>query len=266
MSSDVAYLAMADELEGALVGLTPGTRLPSEHQLAADHGVSRITARAALQELERRHAVRRTRGSGTFVALRLPYGLRAGSLPSWSRVVRGAGHEAGYQIIEARRTRAPARVARHLLLARGQAVVRLERVGLIDGLPAAHQVMWFPSARFPDLADRLNHPVSTAEVLADHYGVATERWWIRADLRPVEADVADHLDLVGRPLAWRTETVNRATGEGQPTEYSNGWLRADCFAVYLEVGPSDGTAPPPLDRRGPDPEPDADPTDERTTP
>jgi DNA-binding GntR family transcriptional regulator len=43
------------------------SRVPSENQLAARFGVSRVTARQAIQILQREGLVRRIRGSGTYV-------------------------------------------------------------------------------------------------------------------------------------------------------------------------------------------------------
>ena len=48
--------------------LTPGRQLPTEAQLMREHGVSRTTARRALDELAERGLVRREAGRGTFVA------------------------------------------------------------------------------------------------------------------------------------------------------------------------------------------------------
>src|SRR6476469_8077734 len=48
-------------------GLGVGTAIPSERQLSVDLGVSRLTVRAALDELVREGYLVRRRGSGTFV-------------------------------------------------------------------------------------------------------------------------------------------------------------------------------------------------------
>jgi len=48
--------------------LTPGDAIPSERQLGIDLGVSRLTVRAALDELVREGYLRRRRGAGTFVS------------------------------------------------------------------------------------------------------------------------------------------------------------------------------------------------------
>lgn len=240
-----SYLALADELAAEIEGYEPGRRLASEHELAARHGVSRITARSALQELEQRHLVRRSRGSGTFVALRIPYAIRAGMSPSWSQNVLAAGHEPTYEIRTLDTIRAPAEVARELLIERGRPVVHLVRTALVDGDVAAHQMIWLPASLVPGLdrlADELAAQGSLAAALVDRYGLRPERWWSQAEMTAVPPDIGRELELVGRPPAWRIESVNRCAVKGRPIELHRGWMRADCFRVRLELGPVDGTA------------------------
>src|SRR5881398_2291410 len=49
-------------------GLEMGAAIPSERQLSTDLGVSRLTVRAALDDLARDGYLVRRRGSGTFVS------------------------------------------------------------------------------------------------------------------------------------------------------------------------------------------------------
>lgn len=58
-----------DLLNSILSGeLSPGAKLPTEHKLAADYGVSRSTVRAALSRLKEERYVHSQQGSGTIVA------------------------------------------------------------------------------------------------------------------------------------------------------------------------------------------------------
>ncbi len=70
----LAALLRAEICEGRL---QPGDPVPTEHELAALHGVSRFTVREALRQLTNDGLVRRKRGSGTVVAADMPV-LRQG--------------------------------------------------------------------------------------------------------------------------------------------------------------------------------------------
>lgn len=241
MSSPPTYQAVAAELVELCQTLKPGEKIPSEHEVADRHHVSRITARSALQELEQRHLIRRTRGAGSFVGLRLPYPVRSGMAPSFSRIVRSAGHDPAHKVLSATTVRASAEVARALLVPRGRSVVRLERLGLVDGLPAAHQTSYVPVSVAPELAERVGDG-SLTEAFVEDYGLDPDRWWSRAELAVTPGEVAEHLELAGPALAWRIESVNVCARRGTPIECTVGWLRADSFRVFLEVGPTDGMA------------------------
>jgi GntR family transcriptional regulator len=61
------YQKTADALEKLLAGLSPGTFLPSEPDLAKKMGVSRATLREAMRPLEAKGRVVRRQGVGTYV-------------------------------------------------------------------------------------------------------------------------------------------------------------------------------------------------------
>lgn len=237
---EITYHELADELAEEIESLLPGDRLPSENELVARYGVSRISARAALQELERRMLVRRTRGSGTRVALRLSYPLRAGTTPSWGQLVRAAGHTPAYIVDSIRSERANAAIASALLIGRGRTVTRVQRRLFVDDEVAACQTHWFPIDEVPDLADHHDPSGSLAGTLTGHYGIQLDRSWSRAKLAVPTVEIAADLELTGRPPTWRVESVNHCLQRRRPVEYAIAWNRPDVFDVMLELGPSDG--------------------------
>ena len=60
------YRQIRSEIEQGSLGF--GGQLPSERQLAADYGISRITARKALSMLREEGIISARRGRGSFVA------------------------------------------------------------------------------------------------------------------------------------------------------------------------------------------------------
>jgi DNA-binding GntR family transcriptional regulator len=227
------YLLLADQLERHVAGAAPGDRLPSEHDLMDRHEVSRLTARAALQELERRHLVRRVRGSGTFVARRIDYRISADMAPSWSQTVRDAGGEPLRRILGIGRVAPPPPVA--AVLGSTQPVVAVSRVGTVDGLVADTGTSWVPTTLVDDLNTFLDDGGSLYESLVAA-GVTPRRRWTTAELVAVPAELAMHLELEGRPPVWRIASCNEDATTGRVVEYGEGWMRPDVYRVVLELG------------------------------
>ena len=136
-------------------GLVPGDLLPTYAELAASVGVSLITVRRALDELERAGRVRRHQGLGTFLARPriVTEPARTGSLLGTLRQ-GDAGPPAdsiATRILELRRGLPSPDVASALRIQPDALVWRLRRQRLIDGQPAVVETSIIPVALAPDL-------------------------------------------------------------------------------------------------------------------
>jgi DNA-binding GntR family transcriptional regulator len=136
-------------------GLVPGDLLPTYAELAASVGVSLITVRRALDELERAGRVRRHQGLGTFLARPriVTEPARTGSLLGTLRQ-GDAGPPAdsiATRILELRRGLPSPDVASALRIQPDAPVWRLRRQRLIDGQPAVVETSIIPVALAPDL-------------------------------------------------------------------------------------------------------------------
>lgn len=237
---DVAYLSLADELEQSVRRADAGRKLPSEYELADRHGVSRITTRAALQELERRQLVVRRRGAGTFVAPRIDYPITPNLPPSFTETVRAAGHRPDSRVLSMRRARPTARVRDDLGLATGQRVTVLRRVSLVDDHETGVHTSWLAHVDPARIRDVQRDGRSLFAALADA-GYPLHRDWYTAEQATIPAAVAETLGLEGRPQAWHTFSCNRCHRTGQLIELNESWVRADVIRVRFELGPN----PPP---------------------
>ena len=140
----------------------PGEPIPSEMELAARFRVSQGTVRKAIDELAAENLVIRRQGKGTFVAThsaqQVQYRFLRLMPDSWD--VSGEG-PAERQIVDCKRLRAPADVARSLALQTGDAVLQLRRVLAFQGTPTIVEDVWLPGSPFKGL---------TAERLASYGG------------------------------------------------------------------------------------------------
>jgi GntR family transcriptional regulator len=113
-----------------------GDALPSETDLASQFGVSRMTARQAIQNLAAEGLVRRMRGSGTFIAPK-PLHRHSGPLMSYTLDMRRRGMSASSELIGAQLRLSTEAEALALRLEPGGRVVAIDRVRLADGTPMA---------------------------------------------------------------------------------------------------------------------------------
>lgn len=134
-----ASAALKDLLQGG--NYAPGERLPSEHLLSQQLGISRPTLREALHQLEEEGAIVRRHGVGTFVAQPQPV-IEAGLevLESLERLTERSGlrTEMGEVVIEERL--ATARESKGLGLVTAAPITAITRVMLADGQRIAHLI------------------------------------------------------------------------------------------------------------------------------
>ncbi|MBC3884901.1 GntR family transcriptional regulator [Undibacterium griseum] len=133
----------------------PGELIPSEMELASRFKVSQGTVRKAIDELSAENLVVRRQGKGTFVATH--HEARAQFRFLRLAPDEGVPHYPENRIIEVRRLRAPAEVARLLEIKSGDSVVFIRRVQSFSGVPTILDDLWLPGSIFKGLtAERLN--------------------------------------------------------------------------------------------------------------
>lgn len=216
-------------LEEYVASAETGQRLPSERELAARHGVARMTVRGALDALVAQGLVRRVQGQGTFVAE--PKLAQPSVLTSFSEDMAARGMTARSIVLAQEVVLAPEAVARRLELSVSAPIVRLERVRTGDHDPIALERSHLPSARFPGLEGHDLRERSLYVVLAEEYGctLATSVQRIAAlTLTDAEAHL---LHAPPATPALRIERVTRDT-DGVPVEFVRSVYRGDRFELH----------------------------------
>jgi GntR family transcriptional regulator len=179
----------------------PGEAIPSEMELAARFRVSQGTVRKAIDELAAENLVMRRQGKGTFVATHAEQHVQYRFLKllpdTGDANVEGPAQR---HIIDCRRTRATADIARALALRSGDAVIQAKRVLSFAGVRTILEDIWLPGHAFKGL---------TAEQMANYHGPTYAMFEIDFGVRMVRA--AEKIRAV-LPDADQAELLNVTTG------------------------------------------------------
>jgi GntR family transcriptional regulator len=198
------------------------SQFPTDADLTAEYEVSRHTVRDAVRRLQEEGVVSRERGRGTFVvapAIEQMWG--AGVVYSLFRSVESQGFEQRSKVMDLAET-TDEHAADRLGLPASDALVRLERLRLIDGQPLAHDTVWLPAqfarpllsvdfthtALYDELAARCGvRPTSGTEWV--HAALPHDRQRELLDLRgPLAVFSMERLSYFDdRPVEWRETTV-----------------------------------------------------------
>ncbi len=212
----------------------PGEAIPSEIELAARFRVSQGTVRKAVDELATENLLVRRQGKGTFVATHAEEQTQYRFL----RLRPDEGVSDGLQrrLLECRRLRAAADVARALNLKSGDPVVWVRRMLLSGATPVVLDDIYLHGVLFKGLsAERMSgYKGPMYRLFEAEFGVHMVR--AEEKIRAVAADVAQAELLqvpVGAPLL-SVDRLSRTYGD-KPVELRRGLYRTECHHYRNEL-------------------------------
>jgi GntR family transcriptional regulator len=205
-----------------------GSQIPNEDKLGALLGISRITLRHALRNLEEAGLVKREHGRGTFVrSATVVAGARG--LTSFTQEMATLGLVVGTRLLAAEIVPATPEMADPLELESGAEIIRLRRLRLGNNAPIGIQTAHLPAARFPGLYEVAPEMGSLYETLRDRYALA-----------PVEAHEVYRVgrvapgdaEFIGQPAGTPAFVVERlAFDRLGPFEFTVSTMRADRYEI-----------------------------------
>ena len=212
--------------------LEVGEAIPSERQLSADLGVSRLTLRAALDDLAREGYVVRRRGAGTFVGE--PKIAQELTMTSFTDDMRRRGLRPSSRTLELRVSPAGARLGRLLHVSPSEPVVIASRLRLADGESMAIETVHVRETHIPGLTARDLEEKSFYELLRDRYGIV-----IVGGTQTIEPTVTDEdeSESLGVPLhspAFRFERVTHSD-TGEIIEFVESIYRGDRYRLVTAL-------------------------------
>jgi len=230
------YSQIRESLRARILDGTYGAhaQLPTEGELTGTFGVSRITVRQALNDLQKEGLVYKIHGKGTFVSKPKAFQDLA-SLQGFGEAMNQHGHETYNKLIGMRHMTPPKRVAEALQCARGDEVTELKRVRYLNREPISLDISYLPRAVGERLA---REDLATRDVfliLENDYGYALGQAELRIDATTADDTLARQLKVTeGAPIL-RIERLTRIAA-GAPLDFEYLYYRGDAFQYRLRIG------------------------------
>lgn len=224
------------------VDLLPGDQLPTEDQLIAEFGVSRITVRRAIQNLAARNLVVTKRGQGCFVstpAITQPLDALTGFVEDMDR----QGLNSSARVVSVDEIPAPAEARTALELPLGAKVVRIRRVRLAAGSPFSFDDTFLPLelGRLVAAEDLVNEPIFSLLESRHSTPLVEATYALRASV--ADELVADSLGIPVGSAIFQIERTSFTTWQ-RPVDYEVLHYRGDAitFTTRLARPGSEGEA------------------------
>jgi len=215
-----------------------GAILPSEFELTRQYGVSRVTAKRALNELASEGLVTRERGRGTVVRYEAPLAPVRSSVEGLLENLLEMGLKTEVRLLDFGYVAASDDIARALGCEAGSSVQRAVRVRHMEGEPFSHLTTHVPEdiGRSYSRDDLANRPLLA---LLERCGVivSSARQTLTATL--ADAGTAPLLDVqVGAPLLRITRIVHNQ--DNRAVEHIVGLYRPDRYQYEMTLNRIDG--------------------------
>ncbi|MDF1598914.1 GntR family transcriptional regulator [Mesorhizobium sp. YIM 152430] len=230
------YLRIADELEAEIVSgaLATGSKIKSERALSEKLGVSRMTARQALQHLLAKGLVETRTGQGTFVGTpRIEQRLE--TLSGFSDEMARQGRRVSSVVIASDTRHPDEPSARALSIAVTRKVHRLARVRFADGVPVALETTDICASRAPGLLEIADFgKASLYRILTSHFSIVPT-----TAAQTLTAGLADHATArtlqtdIGSPVLKLTRLTRDQNGDA--FEFVRSTYRGDYFVMKVDL-------------------------------
>jgi GntR family transcriptional regulator len=244
-SSVPLYIQLKEILQSAIQDGTfaPGSRLPSERELAQRYEVSRMTARQALQLLAHEGFTYSRVGKGTYASEpKIPQELQA--LTSFTEEMARLGMKASSTVLKAEIQPAPPDVVRRLNLLPGAEIALLVRVRCANGAPMALENTHIDYSLCPGLLENRDFSrTSLYSVLRNDYSLPVIRADQLIDTRMPETWEAE---LLGIGTLTPVLNIERSTFgvDGRPIEFVRSVYRGDKYRFHAVLYHSEWVAAP----------------------
>lgn len=210
--------------------LSPNDALPSERDLMATYGVSRMTVRAAIAKLSDEGRIYAIHGSGTFVGAETSF-TRTRKLTSFTEDMTDRGLVASSKTLAVARVEASAEVSETLRIPLGTECTHLRRLRLADGNPLAIENVYLPEGVISIDALKLNESLYEQLSALGHQVCRAEEVIRAINLGPADSKL---LGVPNGTAALQVERVG-SSKRGHLVEFAQTIYRADRYNFRFVV-------------------------------
>jgi GntR family transcriptional regulator len=213
--------------------LSEGDPLPSEEELGRVYQVSRMTARQALHGLKTNGYAVSQKGRGTFVT-RPKLEKNIMHLRGFTEDMKHLGMEPSSKLLGQTVVGATAELAEKLRVQPNQAVMRLRRLRLADGIPMALEDSCIPLSQFPGLEKISFAKRSLYSVLRETYGVRVAYADEVIEALPATLEESEMLTVPKRASILSISRIIMTTEE-VPIEFACSRYRGDRYRASIRI-------------------------------
>ncbi|MDK2878891.1 MAG: GntR family transcriptional regulator, N-acetylglucosamine utilization regulator [Thermoanaerobacteraceae bacterium] len=207
--------------------LKPGDPLPSEREYCENFGISRMTVRQALKELESEGIIVRERGRGSFVAIPR---IEQEGLMSFTEMVKARGMKPETEIVEFLKIPA-GNLSATLGIKDEDNIFKITRARKADGIPVALETVYIPEEFVPDIEEK-DLTGSLYNILKDEYGMEIKGSKTSFSATTSTPFLEELLKLEEPMPLLKVESVNFATGL---IYYEVSYYRSDQFKITVNL-------------------------------
>ena len=215
--------------------LVMGQKLPSEDELAAQFGVSRMTVRQGITDLIDEGLLYRRHGVGTFVAY--PHVDRDHSrLTNFFENSDAKGIKAKATVITMEVVAAKPKAAKALYLREGEPIIRIKTLRYADNIPVTVHDAYIPHKLFSAILDLDREALETQPLwsLFESCGYRVKSAVQKLEAREADEELACLMEIEeGAPILYKERTVY--ADDGTPVEFTYCYNRGDRYSLTVTL-------------------------------
>jgi GntR family transcriptional regulator len=211
-----------------------GEKLPSEDELAARYGVSRMTVRQGITDLIDEGLLYRRQGVGTFVA-QLHVERDHSRLTNFFEISKESGVQVSERVLNLEVMPAKLQVAKALSLSEGEYVICVKTLRYTENVPVTIHEAYVPHRFFSQLLQAdLDTVTKDLWGFYEREGFKVKRAVQRLEARQADDDMATVLDIeAGTPILYKERTLY--ADDGTPIEFLYCYNRGDMYSLTVTL-------------------------------